>query len=157
MPRDANNQEAEELQLLRKSVDLLEKIEQYLRPKNIASRIEIVVTLPNGKKQTGGSMVDVAIGQQYDVDVKDELTASGQVIVPTVQFGFTLSDPTLGTLTVKASGMGCTYVPKIAGTGTITVTDPSTPSCAPAVSNFTTPPLVPATIEITESAPIPAV
>jgi hypothetical protein len=103
----------------------------------------------------------------YDIVVTGELAADGvtPVPLPTIAFGFAVSDPNLGIFTVNADGKSGTFVANKSQTassaGFITITDPVVGITAQSHFTFTvpTPPPPPtaATIQFTESAPHPAV
>jgi len=101
----------------------------------------------------------------YDIVITGELDANGNpVTLPTIAFGFAVSDPTLGIFTVNADGKSGTFVANpltATATGFITMTDPVVGITAQSHFTYTVPPPPPpppaATIQFTESAPHPAV
>lgn len=104
----------------------------------------------------------------YDIVVTGELdnsTPPQPVPLPTIAFGFAVSDPTLGIFTVNADGKSGTFVANAAQTassaGFITITDPVVGITVQSHFTFTVPPPPPppvaATIQFTESAPHAAV
>lgn len=103
------------------------------------------------------------VNNSYDILVTGELAADGvtPVALPSIAFGFAVSDPSLGIFTVNADGRSGTFVakkPAATSAGFITITDPVVGITA--VSHFTMtvpPPPVAATIQFTESAPHPGV
>ena len=106
------------------------------------------------------------VNNSYDIVVTGELDVNGNsVALPTVAFGFAVSDPNLGIFTVNADGKSGTFVANKAQTassaGSITITDPVIGITAVSHFTFTVPPPPPppvaATIQFAESAPHPSV
>lgn len=106
------------------------------------------------------------VNNAYDIIITGELDANGSpVTLPTVAFGFAVSDPTLGIFTVNEDGRSGTFVATktlpATATGFITMTDPVVGITAQSHFTFTVPPPPPpppaATIQFTESAPHPGV
>lgn len=135
----------------------LDDLIALLRPK--AATIEFQVRF-DGQTLGGNTMVALTPAlSAYDIVITGELAADGKTSVPlpTVAFGFAVSDPTLGIFTVNADGKSGTFVANAAQTassaGFITMTDPVAGITAQSHFTFTVPPLVPATIQFTESAP----
>ena len=143
----------------------LDDLLALLRPK--AASIQFQVTF-KGQILGGNQMVALdPVNNAYDIAITGELAADGttSVPLPTIAFGFAVSDPTLGIFTVNADGKSGTFVANKAQTassaGTITMTDPVVGITAQSHFTFTVPPPPPpptaATIQFTESAPHPGV
>jgi hypothetical protein len=144
----------------------LDDLLALLRPK--AASIQFQVKF-KGQILGGNTMVPLTPAlSAYDIVVTGELdnsTPPQPVPLPTIAFGFAVSDPTLGIFTVNADGKSGTFVANAAQTassaGFITITDPVVGITVQSHFTFTVPPPPPppvaATIQFTESAPHAAV
>jgi hypothetical protein len=139
----------------------LDDIIALLRPK--AASIQFQVKF-KGQILGGNQMVALdPTNNAYDLVVTGELDAAGNpVALPAIAFGFAVSDPNLGIMTVNADGRSGTFVANKAQTassaGSIVITDPVVGITAESHFTFTVPPPpVAATIQFSESAPHPSV
>ena len=142
----------------------LDDLLALLRPK--AASIQFQVKF-KGQILGGNQMVALdPVNNAYDIKVTGELDANGNAVtLPTIAFGFTVSDPNLGIFTVNADGLSGTFVANKAQTassaGLVTIKDPVVGITVDSHFTFTVPPPPPpppaATIQISESAPHPAV